>query len=134
MGVAENKRLVEQIFEELAQGNHRALLSRVAENSHWTITGNCPVSGEFRSRQEFYQKALKTINVKLTDRVFPTVLRILGEGDRVVVEWRGRSQARSGMAYDNAYCWVLQIRDGEIVEGTIYNDTALVTRLFEENP
>jgi ketosteroid isomerase-like protein len=134
MGVAENKQWVERIFTELRQGNHRALLSRVAERSRWTITGTTPVSGEWMSRQQFYEKALSPVTAKLTGRVVPTVSRILGEGDLVVVEWRGKATARSGMAYNNVYCWVLTIRDGEIVEGTIYHDTALVNRLYAENP
>ena len=82
------------------------------------------------------QKALARITRHLKQRVHPTVLRILGEGDTVVVEWRGQSMSRSGLAYDNAYCWVLKIEGGEIKEGTIYSDTELVTNLLarEEAP
>ena len=131
MSVTANKALVAQIFEELAAGNHRALLSRTAENCRWTVTGSCPVSGIYRSRQEFYEKALKAITALLTARVRPTVKQILGEGDRVVLEWRGESTAKSGIPYNNEYCWILTILDGEITEGIIYSDTALVSRLLE---
>ena len=128
--VEKNKALIAEIFAELAAGNRRALLSRTAENSRWTITGTSPVSGVFTSRQEFYEKALATVTRRLTARVKPTVLRILGEGDLVVVEWRGESVTKTGMAYNNAYCWVLRIRESQIVEGTIYSDTELVSRIL----
>lgn len=131
MSVAENKALVARIFEELAAGNSRALLNRTAENARWTVTGSCPVSGVYHSRQEFYEKALAAITKLLTARVRPTVRRILGEGDLVVLEWCGESTAKVGIPYNNEYCWILTLRGGEIVEGVIYCDTALVSRLLE---
>jgi ketosteroid isomerase-like protein len=129
--VEENKALIAKIFAELAAGNSRALLSRTAESSRWTITGTSPVSGVFKTRQEFYEKALATVTSRLTARVKPTVLRILGEGDLVVVEWRGESVTKTGVPYNNAYCWVLRLRGGEIIEGTIYSDTELVSRIMK---
>lgn len=133
MGVAENKALLRRIFDELLAGNSRALLSRTAENSRWTVTGSCPVSATYSSRQEFYDKALAAITRMLTARVKPTVRRILGDGEHVIVEWCGESKAKSGIPYNNEYCWVLTLKDGVITEGVIYCDTALVSRLFAES-
>jgi uncharacterized protein len=38
------------------------------------------------------------------------------------------------MRFDNRYCWVVYFRDGLIVRVRAYLDSALVARLFEENP
>lgn len=130
MSVRENKTLMEKIFSELAAGNHRALLSRVAEDARWEVTGTSPVSGTFFSRKDFYEKVLSRITSRLVDKVRPKVVRILGEKDWVVVEWRGESLSRSGHPYNNSYCWVLRLEGGEIQEGIIYTDTELVTALL----
>jgi ketosteroid isomerase-like protein len=38
------------------------------------------------------------------------------------------------MRFDNRYCWVVYFRDDVIIRGRAYLDSALVARLFEENP
>jgi hypothetical protein len=38
------------------------------------------------------------------------------------------------MRFDNRYCWVCRFAAGKIVEVRAYLDSAIVARLFEENP
>jgi ketosteroid isomerase-like protein len=38
------------------------------------------------------------------------------------------------MRFDNRYCWVVAFQNGLIVRVRAYLDSALVARLFEENP
>jgi ketosteroid isomerase-like protein len=38
------------------------------------------------------------------------------------------------MRFDNRYCWVVDFQDGRIVRVRAYLDSAMVARLFEENP
>jgi len=125
-----NKDLVRTIFKELAAGSRKALLQRVAEDCHWTVTGTCPVAGEYQGRQLFYEQVLKPITLRLTGSVRPTVLRVHGDGDWVTLEWRGEATALDGKPYCNAYCWVLRI-DGDLIrEGIVYHDSALVADLM----
>ena len=42
--------------------------------------------------------------------------------------------ATNGMRFDNRYCWVVYFREGLIVRVRAYLDSAMVARLFEENP
>jgi hypothetical protein len=39
-----------------------------------------------------------------------------------------------GLRFDNRYCWVCRFEGDKIVEVRAYLDSALVARLFEENP
>lgn len=134
MSTKANRELVRLIFEELAAGKHGALLSRTAEDSQWTVTGSSPVSRKYASRQDFYAGALRSVTSRLVARVKPSVRAIYGDGDTVIVEWRGEGRARSGLPYCNEYCWVLKVREGLIREGIIYSDTALITELFRASP
>ena len=54
--------------------------------------------------------------------------------DEAVVERRSLATATNGMRFDNHYCMVLEFDGETIVRGRSYVDSALVARLFEENP
>jgi ketosteroid isomerase-like protein len=58
----------------------------------------------------------------------------LTSGDWAVVELHSLATAKNDLRFDNRYCWVCRFRDDEIVEVRAYLDSALVARLFEENP
>jgi len=40
----------------------------------------------------------------------------------------------AGMRFDNRYCWVVYFRNNVIVRVRAYLDSAMVARLFDENP
>jgi hypothetical protein len=48
-----------------------------------------------------------------------------------VIPWR---QPRTGMRFDNRYCWIVVFDRARIVRVRAYLDTAMVVRLFKENP
>jgi ketosteroid isomerase-like protein len=54
--------------------------------------------------------------------------------DWAVVELHSLATAKNGLKFDNRYCWVCRLEDNKIVEVRAYLDSALVARLFEENP
>ena len=53
-------------------------------------------------------------------------------GDWAVAELTSHATARTGMAFDNASCWLCRFERGEIVEARAYVDSALVQRLLDE--
>jgi hypothetical protein len=54
--------------------------------------------------------------------------------DQAIVELHSLATAKNGMRFDNRYCWVVYFREGLIVRARAYLDSAMVARLFEENP
>ena len=59
---------------------------------------------------------------------------LLVKDDEAVVELHSLATAKNGLRFDNRYCWVVYFRDGVIVRVRAYLDSAMVARLFEENP
>ncbi len=53
---------------------------------------------------------------------------------QAVVELHSLATAKNGMRFDNRYCWIVYFRDAVIVRVRAYLDSAMVARLFEENP
>jgi len=50
------------------------------------------------------------------------------------VELHSLATAKNGLRFDNRYCWVLHFEDKMIDVVRAYLDSAMVTRLFDENP
>ncbi|HEV8260597.1 MAG TPA: hypothetical protein VGQ19_07570 [Burkholderiales bacterium] len=58
----------------------------------------------------------------------------LEHGDVAIVELHSRATAKNGFRFDNHYCWVCYFRNNKIVRVRAYLDSAMVARLFAENP
>ena len=54
------------------------------------------------------------------------ILTVVGEGDIVVTESRGRKRTKTGQQYNNEYAFVYRLRDGRICEWRCYLDTQLL--------
>ena len=132
MSSAENKKIVETAFMAWSKGDGMAVFNLIADQVEWTITGSSPISGTYTSKHDFIEKALKPQREHLTGPPVAQVHAVLAEDDWVVVQWEGRATTKTGMPYNNQYCYVLKVIDGTIVRGTTYWDTELVNRAWRE--
>jgi len=128
-----NERVIE-IFRGLENGDGAAFFEHVADGVDWTVMGTHPLAGHYRSKQAFIDGTFAKLGRVLTDGVQLRVEHLLVKGDQAVVELHSLATARSGMRFDNRYCWVVEFRDGIIVSVRAYLDSAMVARLFDENP
>jgi uncharacterized protein len=127
MDAADNKRLMQDIFSELSRGNSRPFVESLADDVRWTITGTTKWSKTFEGKQAVLADLLKPLGAQFAVPYKATALRIIAEGDCVVVEGRGSATTKAGLPYNNSYCWIYRIRDGKMKEITEYLDTELVT-------
>ncbi len=125
------KTVVEKAFEAWRDGRG-AVFDLLADDVVWTVAGDSPVSGVYRSRQAFLDDAVAPITARLATPIVPTVERIVAEGDHVVVLWEGRATTHAGGTYRNHYAWHLQLQDGRIVRATAFLDTWALARLLED--
>jgi ketosteroid isomerase-like protein len=128
LGAAENKQLLQHLYEEIAKGNVQPLLESMADDIEWTIIGSTGLSGTYRGKQEVIERMIGPLGASLDGPVDFTFERFIAEGDHVVMQARGRATAKSGEPYNNTYCIVSKIVDGEIREMTDYVDTELITK------
>ena len=123
----ENKQLVQHIFAELAQGNSRPLVESMSDDFCWTVTGSNQWSGTYRGKQAVLDELLAQLTSRIEGRVKIVAHRYIAEGDFVVVEARGNNTTKTGLPYNNAYCFLIRLADGKLREITEYMDTELVT-------
>jgi ketosteroid isomerase-like protein len=127
MTAAKNKRLMEGLFDELAQGNGKPFVEALAEDVRWTIIGGTAWSGTWQGFEAVRKRLLDPLFAQFETAYRAKAVRVIAEGDFVVIESRGDVITKSGKPYRNTYCNVYRLEDGKVVEITEYCDTQLLT-------
>jgi uncharacterized protein len=130
MTASDNKKLVEHIFNETAEGNWQPLIETLTEDFRFILTGSTKWARVYDGKAEVLAKLFAPLRAKLADKIVNTAVRIIAEGDIVVVEARGRNTTIEGKAYNNFYCYVLRLEGGRLKEWTEYADSALVNAVL----
>ena len=131
MNTAENKQLMQAIFDELANGNGQPFVDAMAENFCWRIIGSTEWSGDYQGKQDVLDNLFAPLIAQFQDQYRNKVTRLIAENDFVVAECRGQVTTKRGKPYNNTYCWVCRFSDGKLVELIEYMDTDLVNTALE---
>ena len=125
---------VRNIFKGLETGDGAAFFEQVADDVDWTVMGTHPLAGRYPSKQAFIAGTFAKLGQVLPQGAQLHVENVIVQDDEAVVELHSLATAKNGMRFDNRYCWVVYFRDGVIVRVRAYLDSAMVARLFQENP
>ena len=125
---------VREIFKGLENGDGAAFFERVADDVDWTVMGTHPLAGHYPSKKAFVEGTFAKLSQVLPNGAQLHVEDLIVKGDEAVVELHSLATAKNGMRFDNRYCWVVYFRNNMIVRVRAYLDSAMVARLFDENP
>jgi hypothetical protein len=125
---------VREIFKERENGDGAAFFEHVAADVDWTVMGTHPRAGHYRSKKAFREGTFDKLNKVLPGGVQLHVQNVLVDGDEAVVELPSLATAKNGMRFDNWHCWIVYFERDVIVRVRAYLDSAMVARLFNENP
>jgi len=134
MGASENKQLLQHIFAEMARGNSEPLVTSMADDFRWTVTGTTAWSKTYAGKKAVLTDLFGPLRARIEGRLKTIPQRFIAEGDVVVVEARGDNQTKSGVPYNNTYCFVFRVADGRLKEVTEYMDTLLVNTVLAAEP
>ena len=123
-----------EIFKGLERGDGTAFFERVADDVDWTVMGTHPLAGHYLGKEAFREGIFTKLGRVLTAGAQLHVEYLLVKGNQAVVELRSLATAKNGLRFDNRYCWIVYFRRDMIVRVRAYLDSAMVARLFEENP
>jgi uncharacterized protein len=126
MNASDNKAIVQHIFDELGQGNPAPLIESLADDFRFIVMGTTKWSRTYDGKAAVLAELFAPLRAKMSGPLRNTPVRMVAEGDMVVVEVRGNNTTADGKAYNNAYCNVIRLEDGRLKELTEYCDTALV--------
>jgi ketosteroid isomerase-like protein len=133
MSAQENKAIVQKFYEAGNAGDMETCFGLLADDIVWTNIGSTSVSGTYRGKPQLMEGLLGPLFAQLKGGIHMTVERMVAEGDYVVAQTRGAAETLDGVPYENTYCWVIRLRDGQFVELTEYLDTALVAAVFDRD-
>ena len=130
MSSERNKAVVMGFFDAAAQGDMDAAFALIADDITWTNIGSTRFSGTYAGKQAIVEELIGPLFGQLKAGIAPTIEKLTAEGDTVVVQSTGTAETHDGTPYNNTYCQVMTIRDGQIAEVREYFDTALVDAVF----
>ncbi len=130
MGIAENKQVVLDFYEAGARGDMDACFALLADDVTWTNIGSTKFSGTYIGKQALAEDLLGPLFSQLKAGISSEIERLTAEGDCVVAQTSGTAETMNGTPYNNTYCQVIRIREGQIVDVKEYMDTALIDSVF----
>ena len=125
-----NKHLVRDAFEAMGRSDIRPLVEMMTDDFAWIIEGQSRFSRSYEGKEAVKRDLLAPLFEAFATPYRFTIDEIIAEGDRVVVRGRGEVKTKAGKDYNNSYCFVLRLADGNLTELREYLDTALVERVF----
>ncbi|OAF01148.1 ketosteroid isomerase [Bradyrhizobium centrolobii] len=132
--MAVTEEFVTEVFRGLEKGDGAAFFEHVAENVDWTVEGTHPLAGHYHSKADFVSGTFAKLNKVLPHGAQLMLQHLLVKHDWAVVELRSLATAKNGFRFDNRYCWVVHFKGKIIDQVRAYLDSAMVARLFAENP
>jgi ketosteroid isomerase-like protein len=130
VSAADHKVRLRAAYADLGRGNAKTLLELLAPDVVYTLAGTTAFSGVMRGRDEVVRRLFARLGAALAAPIVLEIDTLIAESDQVAMRARGRATLRSGVAYNNDYCFVFRFARDRIVEVREYLDTALVTRAF----
>lgn len=125
---------IREIFKGLEDNKENSFFKYVADDVDWIVMGTHPLAGHYQSKKSFIAGTFDKLKKVLKNGAQLRIEHLIIKDNQAVVELRSLAMAHNGMRFDNHYCWVIYFNDDKIVRVRAYLDSAMVTRLFEENP
>jgi ketosteroid isomerase-like protein len=125
---------VHKVFGKLENGDGADFFLHVADNVDWIVEGHHPLAGHYYSKADFIAGTFEKLNKILPGGTQLHCTNTLICDDWAIVELASLATAKNGMRFDNKYCWLTRWENKLIVEVRAYLDSAMVQRLFDENP
>jgi len=125
---------VRQLFKGLESGDGADFFKHVDDKVDWIVEGTHPLAGHYHSKADFVAGTFDKLGKVLPQGAQLVVEHVLVKDSVAVVELRSLATARNGFRFDNRDCWVVHF-NGKVIDGVrAYLDSAMVARLFQENP
>lgn len=130
MSLADNKAVVRSFYDAANRGDMDTCFALLSDDITWTNIGTTSLSGSYSGKPVLMEKLLGPLFGQLKAGIAMDVEALIAEGDHVVALANGTAETLDGRPYNNTYCQVMQIRDGQIVAVKEYLDTALTGSIF----
>jgi uncharacterized protein len=124
MNTEQHKQIASELFARISSGRIADALALMTDDATWRIGG----TPELSRSAGLYDKArlgrlFERMLGQLEDGLKMTVVRLVGEGDRVAAEVESSGDLRNGRRYRQQYHFAIDFRGDHIVAIREYLDT-----------
>jgi uncharacterized protein len=124
MNTEQHKQIASELFARISSGKIADALALMTDDATWRIGG----TPELSRSAGLYDKArlgrlFERMLSQLEDGLKMTVVRLVGEGDRVAAEVESSGDLRNGRRYRQQYHFAIDFRGDHIVAIREYLDT-----------
>lgn len=129
-----NERLAREFFEKLSTGDMELVRPLFHKKASWIVRSDgIPGAGVHQGRDYIIDEFLAPVR-DLFEPGDPKIYvdRIFGKGALVAVQSKSLGTMRNGRKYENYYAWILEFKDGKIIELNEYMDTYYVSTLVND--
>jgi ketosteroid isomerase-like protein len=128
MSAAANKKLMQDIFAaagnpDPAMRDHSLFVASLTDDAKWVVTGQYSWSHTFAGKQSIMRDLHGHVRDLLAEQTRTIAHRFIADDDCVVIEAKGDNVTKTGVRYDNDYCFVFQLKEGQIKEIREYCDS-----------
>ena len=124
-----NKQIITSAFEHWKNGTGN-FFDLLADDVEWTVAGSGMLSGIYKGKAHFIQRAVLPINNRLATKITPQLITLTAEGSTVWIHWSGSATTKSGGGYKNEYAWKLELQNGKIIKAVAFLDTKKLEELL----
>lgn len=124
-----NKALVAERFDAWSAGAGSPF-DLLAEDAHWTITGNSLAAGTYVTREDFMRDVIRPFNARMASGLKPAEPLLYVDGDTVIAYFHASGATIDGGIYENTYAWFMTMQDGKIVDAYAFFDSMAFDELW----
>ena len=117
-----NKQLVANALSESAHDFTLFFEKLFLEEVEWTIAGHGPVAGTYYGMKELFEKAESALFERLAQPLTIKTIGVWADGNEVFARIESASVAVDGKPYQNAYMYIMTIKDGKVISGIEWLD------------
>ena len=94
------------------------------------MIGSTPAAGVYESKQALINAAFGPLLGRLNGPLMTRFVDLATDGDKVFLHFESSGVAKTGLRYEQVYCFAMVMREQRIVEIVAYLDTDLLARVF----
>lgn len=125
---------IEHILTLLLEGHVDRFFDRVHEDVVWTVMGSHVLSGTYHGRRAVRTGRFVPILNDLQAGAHLRLTALHWCGPTAVAEFQAEAGENCSKPCDTAYCWIMRMEAGRIVEVRAYIDPAVVFDLVQRGP
>ena len=126
-----NRKRIAEAMEALAAADTNPFYALWSDDFIWRPMVGGVWSTAYQGKENVANSLFRRLRKQFDTPYTNTASNIFADGRHVVVECQGQVTLKSGKAYNNRYCFVIEMRDGRMVELREYLDSALAEAVLE---